>query len=225
MKSNLMPHSLVLFDLDGTIIDSQSGIVASLRQSLNELGVDVHDNHDFRWCIGSSLWDIYSHYLDTTDKSQLNAAVDLYREIYRTGPMFDYRTYDGIEAALQELVNQGYRLVLATAKAREYAQQVVEASSFSTLLHAVYGSELDGTNVRKEDLIAHVLQCESMHPSQAVMIGDRHHDINGAVANRVQSIGVSYGYGRVEEFAAATAIVHAPHELPSAITTILPHRH
>ncbi len=221
MSSTILTQPLVMFDLDGTIIDSQSGIVSSLRGSLIELGVEVEDNHDFTWCIGSSLWDIYKHYLDTSDGQRLDYAVALYREIYRSGPMFDYHVYDGIEWAMAELVNRGYRLVLATAKAREYAAHVVASSSFASMLHHVYGSELDGTNVHKADLIAHVLRSEDVAPERAVMIGDRHHDVDGAAANRVAGIGVTYGYGHPQEFAAAYAVVDHPHDLPDVIASII----
>jgi len=211
---------LVMFDLDGTIIDSQSGIVTSLRTSLDELDVQLPHDHDFTWCIGASLWDIYAHYLATTDSQRLNEAVALYRKIYRSGPMYDYAMYDGIEAALDQLIQRGYKLVLATAKAREYAAEVVASSTFAPLIHHVYGSELDGTNVHKAQLIAHVLRSEGVAPDAAIMIGDRHHDVDGAAANNVLGIGVTYGYGQPTEFAAAHAIIHHPRELPEAIHTI-----
>jgi phosphoglycolate phosphatase len=215
-----MKPSITLFDLDGTLIDSMPGIVHSLRLTLHECGVDVADDFDFKPHIGSSLWHIFETFLETTDKVQLDRAVALYRHIYRDGPMFEFDVYDGVVASLEKLANEGSKVVIATAKAHEYAREVVNSTVFSKYISHVYGSELDGTNVQKADLIKHVLHEEKLQAAQAIMVGDRHHDISGALANGVASIGVTYGYGDAEELAGATALIDSATKLFDTIVDL-----
>lgn len=210
----------ILFDLDGTLIDSRPGIIHSLRETLASYGVIPDSDHDYTWCIGASLWSIFEHYLQTSDRPILDGAVATYRRIYRDGPMFAYDVYPGVVEALETLSRRGIRCVLATAKAHEYAREVVTSAPFASSIAHVYGSELDGTNVQKADLIRHILRQEMMVPDHCVMIGDRHHDIDGARANGVASVGVRYGYGRDGELAHASKLVDVAHELPNAIDSL-----
>ena len=212
-----MVPALIMFDLDGTLVDSRSGIEHTLRLTLEICGKPVDEQHDLSWCIGSSLWKIFEHYLQTTEREVIEHAVATYRHIYRDGPMFEYTVYPGVVDALASLRTMGARVVVATAKAHEYAREVIATSPFAASIHHVYGSELDGTNVEKQDLIRHVLRTENIASHQAVMIGDRHHDIHGAVANGVPAIAVHYGYGTLEEFVHASATVDHADELVATI--------
>jgi phosphoglycolate phosphatase len=215
----MMPR-LVMFDLDGTLVDSRAGIEHSLRMTLKECGVDLEAEHDLSWCIGSSLWEIFGRYLETDDQHRIEGAVARYRHIYRDGPMFEYTMYDGVVDMLDTLQRDGSRLVVATAKAHEYAREVIATAPFSRFISHVYGSELDGTNVQKKDLIRHVLREEHVGADQAVMVGDRHHDIHGAIANGVAAIAAAYGYGSADEHVRATAIIRSPRELVPAIVDL-----
>jgi phosphoglycolate phosphatase len=215
-------NRIALFDLDGTLVDSRRGILHSLHLTLDAYGVDRVSDDDLTKHIGASLWRIFEHYLHTTDKHLLDAAVAKYRHIYRDGPMFEYDIYDGVLEALQALQQQNMRVVIATAKAHEYAREVVMTGALGPYIHHVYGSELDGSNVEKPDLIRHVLATEQKTAAQAVMIGDRYHDMHGAAANGVRSIGVLYGYGTLDELHAATRLVDSATELPAAINELLP---
>lgn len=208
-----MIPKLILFDLDGTLVDSRVGIEHSLRLTLSEMGVTLSDDHDLTWCIGSSLWAIFEHYLETNERVKLEAAVARYRHIYRDGPMFEYTVYDGVVETLETLKKDGAKLVIATAKAHEYAREVIAASPFHMYIDHVYGSELDGTNVEKRDLIHHILREEKTHADQTLMVGDRHHDIDGAIANGVSAIGAAYGYGVRDEFERASAVIDRPLDL------------
>lgn len=213
--------SLVMFDLDGTLVDSKRGILHSLTMTLEGFGVQPPPGDDMVWCIGSSLWNIFEHYLGTSDHHVLDAAVARYRHIYRDGPMFEYDIYDGIPGLLESLSNSGVRCVLATAKAHEYAREVIETSPLAPWIAHVYGSELDGRNVEKPDLIRSILAAEGSIVHRAVMVGDRHHDIRGAHANGVPAIGVTYGYGQADELHDADRLAHSAHDLGHALYTLL----
>ncbi len=217
-----MTPTLALFDLDGTLVDSRPGIVHSLKLALAGSGVTLEDDHDFTWCIGASLWKIFEHYLGTSDRIALEAAVARYRHIYRDGPMFEYDVYDGVLNALTELKQQGARIAIATAKVHEYAREIISVSPFAPFIDHVYGSELDGRNVEKRDLVRYILREERADPANVVMVGDRHHDIDGAKANGCASVGVLYGYGSQEELGYADVLVpHAAFLVP-AIASLQP---
>jgi phosphoglycolate phosphatase len=175
---------------------------------------------DLGWCIGTSLWTIFEHFLQTTDRHRVEGAVHLYRHIYRDGPMFEYTVYDGVMEALHTLQAYGVRLVVATAKVHEYAREVIGLSPIARYISHVYGSEMDGTNVEKRDLIRHVLHEERISPEEAVMVGDRHHDVDGARANGVPAIAVAYGYGNRDEWSRADALISSPHELVSTVRSL-----
>ncbi len=215
-----MTPSLVLFDLDGTLVDSRPGIVHSLRLALQGAGITLPEDHDFTWCIGASLWKIFEHYMQTNDRHRLEGAVASYRHIYRDGPMFEYDIYDGVVQSLNDLKQRGTRIVIATAKVHEYAREIIAVSELDACIDHVYGSELDGRNVEKRDLIRMILHEEQIAAERTVMIGDRHHDIDGALANGVAAIGVTYGYGTVEELSHAHACVGHAGDLISAISSL-----
>lgn len=217
-----MTPALVLFDLDGTLVDSRPGIVHSLRLALSEMGVVVEEDHDFTWCIGASLWKIFEHYLGALDRTRIEAAVARYRHIYRDGPMFEYDVYDGVIETLQTLKASNIRIAIATAKVHEYAREIIAVSRFAPYIDHVYGSELDGRNVEKRDLIHMILHEERLQPDSVVMVGDRHHDIDGALANGVSSVAVLYGYGSQEELAHADVIVPHASFLAPAIASLTP---
>jgi phosphoglycolate phosphatase len=216
-----MKPALVLFDLDGTLVDSRPGIVHSLRETLALHTVALEADHDFTWCIGASLWKIFEHYLNTTDQHVLSGAVAQYRHIYRDGPMFEYDIYDGVIDTLAAIKADGARICIATAKAHEYAREIIEVSKLEPYIDHVYGSELDGRNVDKRDLLRHVLAGERIAPELSVMIGDRNHDIDGALANGVHAVGVRYGYGSADEIQHAHVCVDTAAELPRAVASIV----
>lgn len=217
-----MKPALVLFDLDGTLVDSRPGIVHSLRETLALHSVSLEPDHDFTWCIGASLWKIFEHYLGTADQHVLSGAVAQYRHIYRDGPMFEYDIYDGVIDALSAIKSDGARICIATAKAHEYAREIIDVSKLAPFVDHVYGSELDGRNVDKRDLLRLVISSEHAEPERAVMIGDRHHDIDGALANGIHAIGVLYGYGEADELRHAHACIAHARDLPGVLTSLVP---
>jgi phosphoglycolate phosphatase len=110
-------------------------------------------------------------------------------------------------------------LFVATSKPTVYARRILEHFGLAHLFSGIYGSEFDGTRSNKAELIAHLLSDKALEPASTVMIGDRAHDVVGALANGVRPIGALWGYGTREELAGAgaTQFCERPSQLPETL--------
>ena len=206
----------VLLDLDGTLTDPKQGIVGCIQHALRSLGQqDVPEESALLRYIGPPLRAAFLELLPADRHTEVELAIDKYRERYGAVGMFENSVYPGIPAALELLCQRGARLFLATAKPGFYARQILDHFKLSSHFEAIYGSELDGTRSDKGDLIRYILANSQLHPARTTMVGDRHHDALGAKANGVRSVGVLWGYGGREELlgAGVESLLSDPGEL------------
>ena len=205
----------VYFDLDGTLTDPYEGITKCILYALDELGFPHPDDDYLYSCIGPPLWDTFP---EMVGEELTRKAIDLYRERFVDVGWKENKPYDGIVDALDEVAAAGHTMFVATAKPHMHAARIIEHFGMGEFIHNVYGSELDGRRASKTDLLAFAIDL-NRGATRHIMIGDRKHDLLGAVANNMTPIGVAYGYGSVEELeaAGATAIAGAPGDLPKLI--------
>jgi phosphoglycolate phosphatase len=208
----------LLFDLDGTLTDSQSGIIRSIRHALVENGLTAPPAESLRWVIGPPILKTFAKLLGEESGHLFDPVVHSYRERYGRVGLFENEVYPEIENTLAELTDLGHVLHVATSKATIYASRIIEHFELGRYFHSVDGSELDGTRADKAHLIAYILDREQIASTDAIMIGDREHDMIGTAANEVPGIGVLWGYGTREELeiAGAWACVHSPRDLVRA---------
>ncbi len=208
----------LLFDLDGTLTDPFEGITKCIAHALVMLGRPAPPRENLRWCIGPPLKNSLAKLLGSDDDPLAEKALAIYRERFGSVGLFENRVYEDIPEVLRLLNEMGHTLYLATAKPAVYAGPIVDHFALRRFFKGIYGSEMDGTRTDKTSLISHILQRESMAPSETFMIGDRKHDILGAKANGVLGVGVLWGYGTREELEAsgAYACIAQPRELVSA---------
>ena len=211
----LTDFSYLLFDLDGTLTDPKEGIVRSIQHALQEMGRPVPDSQDLEWCIGPPLRKFFPKLINSTDDALIEQTIVLFRERFSTIGKYENQVYPGAVEMLEQVKQEGYCLFLATAKATIYTRDILEHFSLSQYFDGIYGSKLDGRFSNKGELINLILTRESIQPEQAMMIGDRHHDIEGAKLNGVKAGGVTYGYGSVAELtnAGADILFHSPAEI------------
>lgn len=208
-------YTFILFDLDGTLTDPKEGITKSVAYALESFGIRVEDRDCLCKFIGPPLKDSFVNFYGF-EEAQAEAAVEKYREYFRPFGIFENQVYDGVEELLRTLTEDGRMVILATSKPTVFAEQILEHFHLRPFFSYVIGSELDGTRVKKGDVIAYALeQAGISDKSQAVMVGDREHDIIGAKENGLDSIGVLYGYGTQEEFqeCGADAVAESVEEL------------
>jgi len=206
----------VYFDLDGTLTDPYEGITKCILYALDELGFPHPDDDYLYGCIGPPLWDTFPELVgeDLTKK-----AVDLYRERFVDVGWQENKPYDGVVDMLDAVAAAGNALFVATAKPHMHAARIIEHFGMGEFIHNVYGSELDGTRAKKTDLLRFAIE-RNPGAERHFMVGDRRHDLIGAVANDMTPIGVAYGYGSVRELkeAGASEIAMSPSDLPGLLS-------
>ena len=207
----------LLFDLDGTLMDPFEGITKCIVHALVMLGRIAPPRESLRWCIGPPLKKSLAKLLASEDDQLAEEALAIYRDRFGSVGLFENKVYEDIPEVLDVLKEMRHTLYVATSKPAVYAERIIDHFGLRRYFHGIYGSELDGTRTDKTSLISHILQSESIASSEAVMIGDRKHDIIGAKANAVLGLGVLWGYGNREELEAsgAYACIRQPRELVS----------
>ncbi len=217
MQSNVS----LLFDLDGTLTDPREGIVRCLQYALKELGHGSPPEAQLSRYIGPPLYESFAKLLNCTDATLIDRAVNLYRGRFAEKGIFENNLYPGITDTLSALQAKDYSLYVVTSKPTVFARRIIDHFGVHRFLQNIYGSELDGTRADKRELIGHVLAQENIHSIDAVMIGDREHDVKGALANKVRAVGVLWGYGSREELmqAGASALCETPESLLGHLTS------
>ena len=196
-----MKYKNILFDLDGTLTDSKPGIVKGVQYALRCCGIDEPDLEKLTSFVGPPLYKSFMNYLGCSEEDA-KEVVECYREYYAETGLYENALYQGADVLLYKLKEKGYRIILASSKPRIYVKRVLSYFRIMRYFDIVEGSELDGKNTDKADLIAHILEKWNLKAEECVMIGDRKHDIQGAKANGMDSIAVGYGYGPEDELAA-----------------------
>ena len=190
----MIRYKTVLFDLDGTITDSGTGIMNAIRYAVRKYGLAEPEEAVLRSFIGPPL------------KEQFRKVFDLSEEDEKG--IFENRVYDGVPEMLDTLKRAGIRILMATSKPEKYAKLIADHFDFAKYFELIGGACMDGTRTVKEEVIEYVLETCGIPEEEreyTVMVGDRSHDIVGAKKCGLHSIGVLYGYGSREELEASGA--------------------
>jgi phosphoglycolate phosphatase len=210
-----MPLSSLLFDLDGTLLETETGILGCFHRTLEALGLPQKPDPELRRFIGPPLQEAWK---ELVGGEYAGEAAAIYRDCYATTGKFGARPYDGILEALARL-SPSYRLFIATSKRQSFALEMAEHFGLRPHLAEVYGLLPEHLSEDKTSLIGRILRDQNLHPPEALMIGDRRYDLIGARANGIDSIGVLWGYGTREELEAhgPTLLCERPQDLPDLI--------
>lgn len=215
-------YKYILFDLDGTLTDSAPGIIASLRYALACGGIaeEVIAAQDLTVFLGPPLRKSLVKYFDVS-ADQAEQLIAYYRQRFEQKGMFENRVYEGVPHLLAALKTAGKKILLATAKPEIYAKQILAHFQLLPFFDLVCGTTLDASRDSKAAVIDTVLTKLAIDKAAAVMIGDRHHDAEGAKENGIDCIGVLYGYGSAKELRAAGTryLVASPTELEALLLT------
>lgn len=191
----------ILFDLDGTITDSGEGIMNCATYALEHFGLPVPDRTTLRQFVGPPLRDTFIKFGVPADKAE--EAIAVYRSRYLPIGKYENVPYPGIYELLEQLQNEGHKLYIATSKPETTSVDILNKFELSKYFARICGATMDGSREEKAQVIAYLL--ETTAATDAIMVGDTAFDVIGAAAHGIPTIGVSWGYGLVQDMVDAGA--------------------
>ena len=203
-------YDYLLFDLDGTVVDSGLGVTNSVIYALKKWGIEVENREKLYVFLGPPLVDSFSEHYGFSHEDSLKC-VEYYREYYDVKGIFENTVYDGIVDVLIKAREMGKKLIIATSKPEEYAKRILDHLGLSKRFDLIAGATMDESRNEKAGVIRYALKTYGItDTSKIVMIGDRKYDVLGAAENNIETIGVLYGFGDEEELTRAGAKYIAP---------------
>jgi phosphoglycolate phosphatase len=213
------PYSCILFDLDGTIVDSAPGIVGTLAFTYEQLGLPVPSNDELMEWVGPPIMDSFRD-LAGLDAEESARALAIYREHYIVYGVGDATVFPGMPEVLRAVAEAGIPTSLATSKPEIPATAILEQAGLARYLTVITGASADEVRSAKKDVVKEALirlRSLGADTSRPVLIGDRIHDVEGAAANGVPTITVKWGYGSPAEHVGSIDTVATAAELLARI--------
>lgn len=213
-------YKYIFWDLDGTITQSEFGILNSVKYALDNMGIKDYDMEKLKVFIGPPLIDSFQNNFNMDEESAVRA-VELYRECYKAGEVYNCPLYDGVKETIKALYEKGYKQYVVTSKPLHFAKIIVEYHGLLDYFEDVIGPGLGIATYTKIDYMRDTIKLtvggdlSKANLSEYVMVGDRKFDIEAANANKIDSVGVLYGYGSRKELETegATYIIEKPGDL------------
>lgn len=194
----------ILFDLDGTLTDPYEGITKSAQYGLMKCGIQK-TQQELKKIIGPPLKEAFMQFY-SLDENDAEYALEMYRERFGQVGWQENMVYDGVSECLDALKKSGKKLIIATSKPIEFTEKILQHFNLLKYFDFVSASTLNGERNTKGKVISYAVKMMNITDiSEAIMVGDRFYDIDGAKENNMDSIGVLYGYGSRKEFIDAGA--------------------
>lgn len=216
------PRTHVLLDLDGTLSDSEPGILRSLQWACEKEGFPIPTDAEVRSIIGPPF-EIGLPAIGIPDDA-LSRVINTYRDRYKRIGAYENTLYDGVIEMLDDLADLGLSLSIATAKPEQTAHPILDHFGISDRFDVRAGATLTSERRTKAQVIDHALRELEIHADpdlidHVIMVGDRNHDVHGAMHHNITCIGVTWGYGSIEELLTAGAIALA--ESPADVVELV----
>lgn len=208
-----MSKKLVIFDLDGTLMDTSSGILLAVRDAIKEHGMPELPDEQIRTFIGPPIqWSFEVQY--GISKEQAQSMADTFRALYSSKHLLGAVPYPGIYNLLKAINELGLKSAIATYKREDYALRLLKHYHFDDYTDIMYGGDNDGT-LKKRDIIQKCIDTAGISDfKEVVMVGDTLHDAKGAKELGVDFIGVTFGFGfHGEDANGITNMANTPEEV------------
>ena len=206
----------IIFDLDGTLTDSGEGIMNCAKLALEHYGLPIPSEAELRTFVGPPLHDSFIRF--GVPAQEADNAIKIYRSRYIPIGKFENHPYEGVQEVLEKLKALGHTLYVATSKPETMSVEILEHFDLAKYFDIIAGASFDRSRSSKEDVIAYLLnQCGDY--DRKIMVGDTAFDVIGAKAHGIPTVGVAWGYGKVEDMenAGAISIAHTMDELFEAL--------
>ena len=201
-----MAYKAILFDLDGTLTDSGEGIINCAAMTLERFGLPVPSREEMRVFVGPPLTQTFAKF--GVPEEKVDEAVAIYRERYVPIGAYENSPYPGIRELLETLQAEGFRLYVATSKPEGMSVKILEHFDLKKYFNRICGAATDRSRNTKEAVISYLLE-ETGEKDNLIMVGDTVYDVLGAKELGIPCIGVSWGYGEVQDMIDAGAVAIA----------------
>lgn len=192
----MLNYDAILFDVDGTLIDSAPGIINTLEEVFSQMGVDT-TNVDLRRYLGPPLRKSFGEHF--ADPALIEKATDLYRDSYAVKGSHECTPYSGAVGMLRRLKDAGLLLCTATSKPTAVVTPILEEKGLAPFFDFIGGASMDESRDTKTEVVRYVLDQPMMRGKRVLMVGDRNDDMRGAADCGLDAAGALYGYGSREE--------------------------
>ena len=212
----------ILFDLDGTISNSKEGITKCVQYALQSFDIYEENLSKLESFIGPPLVDSFMKYYNFSE-TQAKEATKKYRQRYSEIGVHEAEIYPNVEECLIELKNRNFFIGLASSKPEDFCKTVLKDFNIIQYFDDIVGATLDGKISSKKDVLEEVFsRNNNLKKEDSLLIGDTVYDILGAKYIGIPCIGVSYGFGKVEEMkkAGATTIIDNIPELVDLLKSL-----
>jgi phosphoglycolate phosphatase len=216
---------IFLFDLDGTVTEPKEGITKCVQYALKSFGIEENDLDKLECFIGPPLHKSFQMYYGLNEDDSFEA-VRKYRERYNDIGIYECNLFNGIDDVIKYIYENGGKVCLATSKPEVYAIRLLEYYNIDKYFECITGSLMDGGRTEKYEVIEEVfrrINISDEDKQHCIMIGDRMHDIKGAITTGIESIGVKYGYALENELedAGATYVVETTADLKRKVIELM----
>ena len=192
----MLNYDAILFDVDGTLIDSAPGIINTLEEVFSQMGVDT-TNVDLRRYLGPPLRKSFGEHF--ADPALIEKATGLYRDSYAVKGSHECTPYSGAAGMLRRLKDAGLLLCTATSKPTAVVTPILEEKGLAPFFDFIGGASMDESRDTKTEVVRYVLAQPMMQGKRVLMVGDRNDDMRGAADCGLDAAGALYGYGSREE--------------------------
>ena len=214
-------YDYVIFDFDGTVVDTGEGILKSLQYSFKEMGREVPDLDDLKKFIGPPIYYSYTTFYGVSEE-EVSMYITKYRERYKVKGIYECELYEGMVDLIDTLKAKGVKVGIASSKPQHLIYSVADYLKITDKFDAIVGVKIDDSNhSSKTQLILDAMaEMGADDKSKVLMVGDRMFDIDGAAGAGVDSCGAIWGYGSEEEFREHNA-THIAYKTADILETVL----
>lgn len=205
---------LIIFDLDGTLMDTSPGILYSYSKAGENLRLTPKAVSEKSCVIGGPLRDGFNTLYHIENDEQLTEAINEYRRLYSSEGIKLYKLYEGISRLLSELKKAGLHTAVATLKLQNFADEMLKDAGLFPYFDVIKGWDMsDGCT--KSVLLKRAMESLGAKPDESVLVGDSRYDLNGAMEAQIAFAGVSYGFGikQSDSFPGMKYLAQSPEQL------------
>lgn len=188
-------YKAVLFDLDGTLMDTSSGILAALQKTISELKLESLDMDVLHTFIGPPVQMSFARVYGMTQEDADNAA-GVFRDYYKQPDyLLQAIPYEGVFDVLETLAKKRIKIAVATYKRQDYAENLLNHAGFNKYTDVFYGADFEGKLTKSDIILKCIADCGISKNTNVLMVGDTYHDAMGAQNLNIPFLGVTYGFG------------------------------